>query len=206
MIWFAGLTSTCRAVDGPVTPARTGGPAGGDQSFELEDAERGHDLAGGHAGAGDQVVDAGRLIVKLAQERSLRVGECQLGGMTDRRLVGIGADLADQWSELFHDVVDGLDQAGTVADQAMAAPAGETIGWPGNGEDLAILLHGVPRGRQRPAARGRLDDQHAQGQAGDDPIPLREQVGQRTLSHGHFADQRAPASTTARARSSCSGG
>jgi hypothetical protein len=34
-----------------------------DQPFELEHAERGHDLAGGHAGAGDQVVDRGWPVV-----------------------------------------------------------------------------------------------------------------------------------------------
>ena len=59
-----------------------------DQPFELEHAERGHDLAGGHAGAGDQVVDGGRMIVQVAQERSFQVGECQLGRMTDRWFLG----------------------------------------------------------------------------------------------------------------------
>jgi CheY-like chemotaxis protein len=34
-----------------------------DQPFELEYAQRGHDLAGGHAGAGDQVVDRGWPVV-----------------------------------------------------------------------------------------------------------------------------------------------
>ena len=87
---------------------------------------------------------AGRLIVELAQQRSFRVGECQLGRMTDRRLLGIGANLLDQGPKLFEDVVDRLDQPGTVADQAMAAAAGEAVGGPGDGEDLAILFHGVP--------------------------------------------------------------
>ena len=136
-----------------------------DQALELEHAERGHDLAGGHAGAGDQIIDGGRLIVEPAQERAFRVGKCQLGRMTNGRLLGIGANLLNERPELFEDVVDRLDQAGTVADQAMAAPARQAVGRPGDGENLAILFHGVTSGRKRPAARGRLDDQHTQGQA-----------------------------------------
>ena len=53
------------------------------QSFELEHTERGHDLPGGHTGASDQVIDGGRMIVPVAQERSFQVGQCQLGRMTD---------------------------------------------------------------------------------------------------------------------------
>jgi hypothetical protein len=55
-----------------------------DQSFELEHAQRGHHLAGGHASSRDQVVDGGRLIVKPAQVLSFRVGKCQLGRMSVR--------------------------------------------------------------------------------------------------------------------------
>ena len=76
--------------------------------------------------------------------------------MTDRWFLGIGANLVNQGSELLQNIFDRLDQAGTVADQAMAAPAGHAIGRPGYGEDLAILFHGVLRGRERLAARGRL--------------------------------------------------
>ena len=80
-------------------------------------------------------------------------------------LAGIGADLADQGAELLEDVVDGLDQPGSVADQAMAAPARQAVGRAGDGEDLAVLLHRVPGGRERAAARGGLDDDHAQRRA-----------------------------------------
>ena len=97
------------------------------QPFELEHAERGHDLPGGHAGTRDQVVDGGRMIVQVTQERSFRVGKCQLGRVTDGWFLGIGADLMHQQSKLFQYVFDCQDQAGTFADQAMAAPAG-----PGN--------------------------------------------------------------------------
>jgi hypothetical protein len=67
-----------------------------DQSFQLEHAQRGHDLAGGHAGAGDQVVDRGWPVVEMAQQRSFRVGECQLGRVTDRWFLGIGANFLNQ--------------------------------------------------------------------------------------------------------------
>jgi hypothetical protein len=87
-----------------------------DQAFELEQAERGHDLAGGHAGAGDQIINGGRLIVQVAKERSFRVGECEFGGMTNGRLLGIGSYLENERTELLENVVDGLDQAGTITD------------------------------------------------------------------------------------------
>jgi hypothetical protein len=85
-----------------------------DQSFELEHAQRGHDLAGGHAGAGDQIVDRGWPVVEMAQERSFRVGECQLGRVTDRWFLGIGANLLKQREKLFQDIFDRFDQACSV--------------------------------------------------------------------------------------------
>jgi hypothetical protein len=147
-----------------------------DQPFELEHAERGHDLAGGHAGAGDEIVDSRRMIVQVSQERSFRVGKCQLGRVTHGWFLWIGANFLNQGTKLFHDVVDRFDQAGTVADQAMAAPAGQAIGRARDREDFAILFHGVRRGRERPAARGRFDDQDTEGQSGYDPVALGEQT------------------------------
>ena len=116
---------------------------------------------GGQAGADDQLVDAGGLVVELAEERSFLVGECQLGGVADGGLVGGGVDLADERAELLEDVVDGFDQPGAVADQAMAAAAGQAVDGAGDGEDLAVLLHRVVRrwratrsaGRPRPRPR-----------------------------------------------------
>jgi len=73
-------------------------------------------------------------------------------------------------------IVDRLDQAGAVTDQAVAAAAGQAVHRAGYGEDLAVLLHGVVRGGQRPAPRRGLDDHDAQAKAGNDPVALREQV------------------------------
>jgi hypothetical protein len=96
--------------------------------------------------------------------------------MPDGRLLGIGANFVNQGTKLFHNVVDRFDQACTVADQAMAAPAGQAVGRARYREDFAILFHGVRRGRERPAARGRFDDQDTKGQPGDDPVALGEQT------------------------------
>jgi hypothetical protein len=58
--------------------------------LELEHAQRGHDLASGHAGARDQIVDGGRLVVEAVQERSFRVGKRQLGRMPDGGRTNLG--------------------------------------------------------------------------------------------------------------------
>ena len=74
-------------------------------------------------GQRDQLVDADRVVAEVAQERALLVGEGELGGVAHRGLAGGGADFADQGAEFFEDVVDGLDEPGAVADQAVAALA-----------------------------------------------------------------------------------
>ena len=95
----------------------------------------------------------------------------------DRRVVfGSGPNLLNQRAKLFQNVVDRLDQTGTVEDQAMAVPAGHIVGRPGYGEDFAILFHGMRRGRERPAAPGCFHDQNTERQAGDDPVSLGEQT------------------------------
>ena len=55
-----------------------------DQAFEFEHGEGGHDLAGGHAGAADQIMVGGWMIVPVTQERSLRVGQRKFNRMADR--------------------------------------------------------------------------------------------------------------------------
>ena len=49
------------------------------QPLQLQDAERGQDLSGRQAGAGDQLVDADGMVVELAEQRSLLVAEAKLG-------------------------------------------------------------------------------------------------------------------------------
>ena len=65
-------------------------------------------------------------------------------------------------AEFFEDVVDGLDQPGAVADEAMAAAAGQAVGRTGDGEDLAVLLHRVVGRRERPAPWRGFDHDHAE--------------------------------------------
>ena len=70
-------------------------------------------------------------------------------------------NLADQRAKLFEDIVDRLDQPRSVADQAMAAPAGQAVDGAGDGDDLAVLLHRVVGCRKGSAPRSDLDDDHA---------------------------------------------
>src|SRR5208337_2892091 len=116
------------------------------QPLQLQDAEGRQDLGGGESGADNQLVNSGGLAFKLAEEGSFLVGEGQLGGVADGGLVRGGVDLANQRAKFLEDVVDGLDQAGAVTDQAVAAAAGQAVHRAGHGEDLPVLLHGVVRG------------------------------------------------------------
>ena len=146
------------------------------QPLQLQDAERGQDLSGRQAGAGDQLVDADGMVVELAEQRSLLVAEAKLGRVADGGLVRGGVHLANRRAKFLEDVVDRLDQAGAVTDQAVAAAAGQAVHRAGHGEDLPVLLHGVVRGGQRPAPRRGLDDHDAQAKAGNYAISLGEQV------------------------------
>jgi|GEM_PF-2241544 len=49
------------------------------QPLQFQDAERGQDLRGSQAGAGDQLVDADGMVVELAEQGSLLVAEAKLG-------------------------------------------------------------------------------------------------------------------------------
>ena len=89
------------------------------------------------------------------------IGEGELCGMAYRGLVGAVFYFADQWTKLFEDIVDGLHQPGAVANEAVAAAAGQTIDRAGDNEDLAVLLHGMVGRGERAAARGRLDHDNA---------------------------------------------
>ncbi len=145
------------------------------QPLQLQDAQRGEDLGGGQAGAGDQLVDAGGVVIELAEQGAFLIGEGKFGRVADGGLVGGGVNLADQRTKLLEDVVDGLDQAGAVADQAVAAAAGQAVHRAGHGEDLPVLLHGMVSGGQRAAPRRGFDDHDAQAKAGNDPVALGKQ-------------------------------
>jgi len=115
------------------------------------------------------------MVVEQAEQGSLLVAEAKFGRVADGGLVRGGVDLANQRAKLLEDVVDRLDQAGAVADQAVAAAAGQAVHRAGQGEDLPVLLHGVVRGGQRSAPRRGLDDHDAQAKAGNKTVALWKQ-------------------------------
>src|SRR5262245_25747530 len=77
-------------------------------------------------------------------------------------------------SELFEHVIDGLDQLGAVANQAVTAPRRAAIDAAGNGKDFAALFHGVASRDERARAIGSLDDDHTEGESGDNSVSLRK--------------------------------
>ena len=157
------------------------------QPLQLQDAERGQDLSGSQAGAGDQLVDADGMVVEVAEQGAFLIGKGQFDRVADGGLVRGGVDLANQRAKLLEDVVDRLDQAGSVADQAVAAAAGQAVHGSGYGKDLAVLLHRMVGGGERPAPRRRLDDHHAQAKAGNYAISLGKEARQGSLAHRQLA-------------------
>jgi hypothetical protein len=65
-------------------------------------------------------------------------------------------------AKLFQDVVNAFHEPRSIADEAMAAAAGEAVDGARNGEDLAVLLHRVVGRGERPAPRRGLDHDHAE--------------------------------------------
>jgi len=70
------------------------------QPLQLQDAERGQNLRGSQAGAGDQLVDADGMVVELAEQGSFLVAEAKLGRVADGGLVRSGVHLANQRAKL----------------------------------------------------------------------------------------------------------
>ena len=75
-----------------------------------------------------------------------------------------------------------------------------------HGEHLAALLGGHARGDQRARAARRLDDHHAERDAGDDAVAAREVLGARLEARRHLADEAAALGDLRAAARACSGG
>lgn len=98
---------------------------------------------------------------------------------------GIG-NRFNQWSECLKDIVDAPNQGGAVADEVVAAFAGQGIDRPGERKHLAALFHGVPRGVQSAAFSIGLDDDHTERESADDSVALGEEAGDRLLVERGF--------------------
>ena len=98
---------------------------------DFQDGERRENLLGREPGLGDQLIDGNRLIAEVAEQRSLLVGERQFGGMADGGFVDVPLDLADERAEFLQNVVDRFDELRAVAEQFVAASAGQAVHRPG---------------------------------------------------------------------------
>ena len=146
------------------------------QPLQFQNAERGQDLRGSQAlRAISSSTPTGWLPSWPSNDRSWSLRQSSAGWWTGGLVRG-GVDLANQRAKLLKDILDRLDQAGIVTDQAVAAAAGQAVHRAGHGEDLPVLLHGVVRGGQRPAPRRGLDDHDAQTKARNDAVALGEPV------------------------------
>ena len=107
--------------------------------------------------------------------------------------------LAQHRRQGLDDVLGLGDQGRAGLEQAVGALGARIEGMAGHGEHLAALLGGHARGDQRAGAARRLDDQHAQRDAGDDAVAAREilRAGQKP---GGFSLTRQPRSPMRRCK------
>ncbi len=111
--------------------------------------------------------------------------------MVDFAAIGLCRGGSDERTEFFENIVDGFDQFGAVAEQAMAAVRHAAGNGAGNREDFTTLLGSVACGDEGAGTERRFDDNDAQREAADDAVALREHAGQRLETGGRFADDRA---------------
>src|SRR5579885_2965624 len=109
------------------------------------------------------------------------LSRCSVSGLTELR------------QELLDHVLDAFDEAGALLEQAVTA-TGLSGQWAArHGKDLAILLEGHPRGYQRAALLGGLDDNHAERHPRDHPVASGKILRDRRGAHRQFRDERAAA-------------
>jgi len=80
-----------------------------------------------------------------------------------------------QRRKLGHDIVSRLHEFCALADKLVTAAGQRVMNRPRDCEDFPPLFRGQPRGDEGTAPPRGLDDQRAQAEAADQPIPLREQ-------------------------------
>ena len=97
-----------------------------------------------------------------SEQGAFLVGEGEFGRILDRCLVRGGMDFANRWAELPEDVVDGLDQPGAVAEQAVAASGGQAVHGTGHRKDLAACFMAWWAVDSDPLRGRGLDHDHAE--------------------------------------------
>ena len=90
---------------------------------------------------------------------------------------------------MFEDVVDGLDEGGAVAEEAMAALGGAVVDAAWDGEDFAVLFGGKAGGDEGAATGSGFDNDCADREAADDAIALGEASGTRRGVGRSFAEE-----------------
>src|SRR5690606_10316672 len=102
-------------------------------------------------------------------------------GGTPSRLTAGGYSVAQRFGEAFGDrgegfdhFLGGFDERGALADQAVAASRHGVVDGAGDGEDFAAGVGGEAGGDEGAGAVGCLDDEGAEGEAGDDAVATGE--------------------------------
>ena len=157
---------------------------------DFEHAEGGEHAGDGQFGADDDRVDEGGFGFNRVEHAAFLVIQPQFSRVADDSAV-VASHGVDQGSEFFQDIFHGLDEFGSVADQAVAAVGGAAVGGAGHGEHLASLVCGVGRGDECAAARGGFDDNQSEAESGDESVALGEGPAHRLLEGREFADDRA---------------
>ena len=159
-----------------------------DEAANFENGECREDLGGFCGELAKDFVDGSGVGGDMAENLRFDGVEGEFAGGMD----GFGGGEVEgcwEWSECFEDIIDVADEQSAVADELIAAGAGEAVDRPGNSEDLAVLFLGVPRRVESAGASGSFDEEDAEGESADDAVALREKSGKDGLVERHFAEQ-----------------
>ena len=122
-------------------------------------------------------------------ERS-EVRKRELGGVANWRLAALARISWSEWAQLLDDVVDGLDQPGSVADQSRWQPRLERLSaGPGTAKTSRFCSIAWRAVESEPLRGVASTTTTPRAMPGDDPVPLGKEPGQRRLPHGHLAER-----------------
>ena len=171
-------------------------------AIEFEHQQHRGKRRGRQSRARDELVERGRRVLERGEQarvcrdraRAMVRAWCGRRRASSKRSRRPSGEQPADRVQVLDDLLRGLDELRTIADQPMAAVRQRVVDRAGQREDLAALLGGQARGDQRSRVQAGLDHERAQAQAGDDAVAAREMLGRAGMPGGNSVTS-APLST-----------